>query len=817
MKYLIYELFSGVGFCNQLFSLETAIYLSNLLDRKLILLIRHPLCHWGGCSWNYGKFLGFFDSSVLKEVIKNGYEVHYNHINVNSKIQKILENDEIYEVLDVPNRFSHIGFIDKQLDIPANANNISLFLRGRTKYIFDKDRFQKEYLYVDKSNAARCFTNFYTTAENYKMMARICQCLTQLNPYLENLIKKLNFKKENSLAVHFRFGDRKHSSEFIDIHSLGKYDKFIKKLEHLKMEGGNLYIMADRKDSKFLERLKEKYELVFVSDIVSRVVSENENDVELVKYLLEMATCMNKEVVHFLLEMAICIRSNIFIGYEGSTVSYYIHYNHFLKGSRSYEYTERTISFQEPFSWIKYNIYGPSITWKVFFPDNILGIIPKIITLTNDGYMKLTENLLISMRSLGLESKLKIYCIGNKSYSFFKSNYPNNEIINIESDEDMNNFIEYRSMQNTDLDGKKRWAKITSYKIHVIHLELIEGNDVIFTDGDIVFHKNPIPYLLENIGEHELLIQNDETEDRKRMCSGFFLMKSNENTIRITDINQINMRAFPNDQQYLRSVRTNHKFLPLDLFPHGLHFRQKRPQNPYIVHFNYDVGMHKIERMKRFGVWYLDHVSDTVFDPNKSELNTYLKDRNVKIKQGYISDMFHYHCIFDKELKTLLKNRENCRNVLQIGFLAGHSAEYFLNISKLIQVTSIDIGGFQSVQAGNKYIQEKYPNRTELKIGKSCDILEDMLSKKQVFNIILIDGSFDYNDIKKDIESCKHFSNKDTILIMNNVLKDTTLDKYWTKDFSKVWDESLKCGLIEEKCQIDCKVGRGFAFGNYIF
>jgi hypothetical protein len=28
MKYLIYDLFSGVGFCNQLFSLETAIYLA---------------------------------------------------------------------------------------------------------------------------------------------------------------------------------------------------------------------------------------------------------------------------------------------------------------------------------------------------------------------------------------------------------------------------------------------------------------------------------------------------------------------------------------------------------------------------------------------------------------------------------------------------------------------------------------------------------------------------------------------------------------------------------------------------------------------
>ena len=58
--YIIYELFSGVGFCNQLFSLETAIYLANISGRKLILLIRNPLCHCGKSNWDYGKFLDFF-------------------------------------------------------------------------------------------------------------------------------------------------------------------------------------------------------------------------------------------------------------------------------------------------------------------------------------------------------------------------------------------------------------------------------------------------------------------------------------------------------------------------------------------------------------------------------------------------------------------------------------------------------------------------------------------------------------------------------------------------------------------------------------
>ena len=48
-----------MDFCNQLFSLESAIYLSNITNRKLILIIKRPLCHCGKCDWNYGKFTDF--------------------------------------------------------------------------------------------------------------------------------------------------------------------------------------------------------------------------------------------------------------------------------------------------------------------------------------------------------------------------------------------------------------------------------------------------------------------------------------------------------------------------------------------------------------------------------------------------------------------------------------------------------------------------------------------------------------------------------------------------------------------------------------
>tara|TARA_Y100000389_G_scaffold141289_1_gene139141 strand:+ start:12956 stop:15367 length:2412 start_codon:yes stop_codon:yes gene_type:complete len=803
MNELVYELFSGVGFCNQLFSLETGIYLSNILERKLILLIRHPLCHIGRCSWNYGRFTDFFEPSIFDEILPYGYEFYYYQ-----SIPKLYEFnglEEESERMDLNSRFSHVGFIDKDLDKPQNSHLINKFLHGRTKFVFDKNMYKKKYLIVDKSNAARCFSNFFTTKENYKLMCRICQCFTHFNPYIENLIRLINFDSEDTLAIHFRFGDRKYSTNEVDKNSLMKYDRFRKQVHKLVPKSRKVYVMADRKDAFFLKKLSEECEVIYVTDLVEEVIGTVQRNIELIQ---------------FILEMSICIKSSLFVGYEGSTVSHFIHYNHFLKGSQCYEYTERSIDHRQPYSWNYHNVCGPSIVWKVFFPDNIMESMPKIITLTNDGYMRLTENLLISMKKLGIAHKLKIYCIGSKCYDFFRMNHPYNEIVNLEADQELSKFVEYRSLQNKDIDGKKKWAKITSYKIHVIHLELIQGNDVIFTDGDIVWYKNPIPYLLNNIGDYELLVQNDETEEKKRMCSGFFLLKSNENTIKFTDVNNINMSHFPNDQQYLRSVKSNHKFLPLDLFPHGLHFRQKRPEEPYIVHFNYDVGFQKIERMKRFDAWYLDKIGMTTYDPNSSKLNAYLQIRNIKVKQGYLTDDFQAYCVFDKEFKHILKdilNKEDeYRNVLQIGFLAGHSAEYFLSLSNLMKVTSIDSGDFQSVRVGHKFLTEEYPERSELLIGKSQKILPELVSKKMKYDIILIDGSFSKDDVKCDVELCKFLSHPDTLLIVNNVMKNRKMDKYWTTEFSEQWYDKTKNNYIQEISQLDISVGRGIAFGKYI-
>ena len=171
VKTLIYELFSGVGFCNQLFSLETAIYLANISNRKLILLIRCPLCHCGKASWDYGYLLNFFTNDFL-QYLPNGFDVYYK--NTPNNILDIINNSNKTHQFKYSDKFSNLVFIDKHLHTNNNEKNIKDFCHFRKKEFLQFDEFEDfEYFYINQSNASRCFYNFYTTNENYNLMYKI--------------------------------------------------------------------------------------------------------------------------------------------------------------------------------------------------------------------------------------------------------------------------------------------------------------------------------------------------------------------------------------------------------------------------------------------------------------------------------------------------------------------------------------------------------------------------------------------------------------------------------------------------------------------
>jgi hypothetical protein len=607
-KALIYELFSGVGFCNQIFSLETAIYLANISNRKLILLIRNPLCHCGHANWNFGKFLDLFSDNYLK-YLPNGFEVYYGSPSTN--ITNIINNNNITKTLNYKARFSSLVFVDSNLDNEKNKEHLQNFLKGRQKENLNFENFNNyQYFYLpkDASNASRCFYNFYTTIDNYILMNNIAKSLTLLKPNINNIFNKI-ILPEKFIGIHFRFGDQKHDTESINKRTSEYTNNLdINFISNLKLP---IIIMCDRKDSPVLELFKKNnIKILFTDELILPFINE----------IKQIFKDFNKtEVIQFLIERKLMEKSLIFYANKGSTVSHYINYIRYINNLNYYNLYSNSkdkIIKNNNLSWINNSGEGHIISWHSFWSENVYKNISnyKLITLTNNGYKLLTENLLFSMKQCGIMHLLKIYCLDIDCYNYFKNKYIYNDIELVKlinsDDSKFSKWIEYKAVQSQDIEGKKDWANITKYKIIIINNELRKGNDVIFIDGDIIIFNNFIQDLYDQIYDKDLLIQNDnESVKTAAMCTGFFLMKSNERTIECTNFNNINMEHFPNDQQYLRSCQNkiSSLFLDLDKYPNGKYYRENLPKNPNIIHFNYDSGEQKLKRIQGFKYWYIEN------------------------------------------------------------------------------------------------------------------------------------------------------------------------------------------------------------------
>ena len=82
-------------------------------------------------------------------------------------------------------------------------------------------------------------------------------------------------------------------------------------------------------------------------------------------------------------------------------------------------------------------------------------------------------------------------------------------------------------------------------------------------------------------------------------------------------------------------------------------------------------------------------------------------------------------------LKNIVQD-ENVKNVMEIGFNAGHSSELFLQTNPNIRVTSFDIGQYNCVNVGKKFIDEKFSGRHTLIKGDSLKTVPEFASKNDI-------------------------------------------------------------------------------------
>ena len=222
------------------------------------------------------------------------------------------------------------------------------------------------------------------------------------------------------------------------------------------------------------------------------------------------------------------------------------------------------------------------------------------ITVTNLGYLDYTRNLILSLQKLEIYD-LKVYCIGQECYDDLQ--YENKELLDIDAPSELQLF------------RQGSWNKVMMSKFHAIHRELIKGNDVLFSDGDIVFLDSRFMRDVKNrLDDNDILFQNDKHHDSddSELCCGFMYIKCNDKNKTIFNPENPDLqRDFECDQIYLNKVkhRFNFEKLPLKRYPNGGYFihslSSSKHLNPYMIHFNYLIGDQKKEVMKKLNYWYI--------------------------------------------------------------------------------------------------------------------------------------------------------------------------------------------------------------------
>ena len=172
------------------------------------------------------------------------------------------------------------------------------------------------------------------------------------------------------------------------------------------------------------------------------------------------------------------------------------------------------------------------------------------------------------------------------------------------------------------------------------------------------------------------------------------------------------------------------------------------------------------------------------------EIQKYYDANNIYIGEGHIQQ-----CELQMSVMKTLIQSNNVKNIMEIGFGAGHSAEFFLSINNNIKLTSFDIGINSYTKLGKEFLEKKYLERFKLIIGDSLITVPEFYEKNKniKFDLIFIDGGHNNNIPNADLINCKNLSHKNTIVIMDDVINKKEWQRPWNVEPTNGW-----YGLVEK-------------------
>ncbi|XP_060593180.1 uncharacterized protein LOC132747701 [Ruditapes philippinarum] len=224
-----------------------------------------------------------------------------------------------------------------------------------------------------------------------------------------------------------------------------------------------------------------------------------------------------------------------------------------------------------------------------------------IIMALNDGYLDFFLNWFASYKKSNVLVPIVLVAEDKAVYDKIKSFKFSMITVKESNNSEINSTVVFQSRAFMDLT-LRRHTYVLNY--------LLTGRDVIFSDTDTVWLKNPVPYFT---GDYDIWMQYDTPEI---LCPGTMAVKSNNETIdffrkltRGLETYAYSDQPFLNDR--LKKSKLRIKGLDKNLFPSGkLYFQfltKKQKAEVVVVHNNWIKGHdRKVDRFKKFNLWFND-------------------------------------------------------------------------------------------------------------------------------------------------------------------------------------------------------------------
>jgi hypothetical protein len=233
-----------------------------------------------------------------------------------------------------------------------------------------------------------------------------------------------------------------------------------------------------------------------------------------------------------------------------------------------------------------------------------------VATFVNSGFARsgIFENWVRSVERVGLRDRIFVGAVDSDALSVARSF--GLWVVELKS-------IGIESASSRALRFKEQgWKAVMYRKLIMMRALLSAGKSVLYSDADVVFRRNPMPFFPPESAT-DMAFQSDAPAGARNpppqvLCAGFFFAHPTSASIEVLTFDSDDYDACSEDQACLRR-RVSHvsgvriAMLSDEDFPNGRVWQERPPANPVAVHLNFAFCIEdKIELAKRTGLWLLE-------------------------------------------------------------------------------------------------------------------------------------------------------------------------------------------------------------------